>query len=276
MSFFDRQGIPETLIQSQYKMGDWDKSHGDDNRSDRDEDDAPDSRSDNEFEGDQRSDRDKDDAPDSRSDDDQRSDRDEDGASDSESDNEFENDIMMLRQYYFLSIGVDGTTFEMHGLVQLAMRKWLEKHGQLERWKQKYIRKLFEEFPTGEHENWQKCSVLFPHAKGAIIQKPKGEDSIGEWATLLYHAAWYAWTRGIIADAESLLVKSMNARNKLFGLEHEKTLSSMAMVGLVYTLRGRLKEAEELELQVMETKKRVLSEEHPNTLTSMNNLALTY
>ena len=169
MSFFDRQGIPEALIQSQYRMGDNDKSHGINKRNDSDEDDA----------------------------------------SDLGSDNEFENDIMMLRYYSFISIGVDRTIFEMHGLVQLAMRKWLEKQGQLERWKQRYIRKLCEEFPTGEHENWQKCLALFPHAKGAIIQKPKGEDSIKEWSMLLYNAAWYAWRRGIIADAESLSVESM-------------------------------------------------------------------
>ncbi|OCK73007.1 HET-domain-containing protein, partial [Lepidopterella palustris CBS 459.81] len=207
MSFFDRQGIPEALIQSRGVMGDRNKSHRIDERNDGDEDDA----------------------------------------SDSGSDDEFENDIMTLRHYSFISVGVDGATLEMHGLVQLAMRKWLEKHGQLERWKQKYIRKLFEEFPTGEHENWQKCLTLFPHAKGAIAQKPKAEDSMEEWSMLLYNAAWYSWRRGIIADAENFSVKSMKARKISFGPDHVKTLSSMAMVGLVYNLGGRWKEAEDLE-----------------------------
>ena len=46
----------------------------------------------------------------------------------------FEDDIQMLRDYSFISIGVDTTAFEIHGLVQLATRKWLEAHGQLERW----------------------------------------------------------------------------------------------------------------------------------------------
>jgi hypothetical protein len=54
------------------------------------------------------------------------------------------------------------------------------------------------------------------------MQKPKGEDSIEEWSMLLYKAAWYAWRRGIITDVESLLVKSMTARNELFGLGHPK------------------------------------------------------
>ncbi|KAH8661603.1 hypothetical protein BGZ60DRAFT_491677 [Tricladium varicosporioides] len=202
---------------------------------------------------------------------------------DESDDDEFENDITVLRHHSFISIGVDGRTFEMHGLIQLAMRKWLEKHGQLEWWRQKYIRKLFEEFPTGEHENWQKCSALFPHVKGAITQKPQGGDSIEEWSMLLYNAAWYTWKRGVIADAEAFSVKSMNARSKLFGLDHVRTLDSMAMVGLVYGLGGRWKEAENLEaqaedmgVQVMGARKKVLGQEHPNTLTSMANLTSTY
>ncbi len=92
----------------------------------------------------------------------------------------------------------------------------------------------------------------------------------------LYNAASYAWRKGIIADAENFSVKSMKARNKSFGLDHVKTLSSMAVVGLVYNLGGRWKEAEDLFVQVMETSLRVLGQEHPDTLTCMANLASTF
>ena len=68
----------------------------------------------------------------------------------------------------------------------------------------------------------------------------------------------------------------MKVRKKLFGQEHEETLDSMDMVGVVYGLGGRWKEAEELQVQVMEIRKRVLGEEHPDTLSSIANLAMTY
>jgi hypothetical protein len=61
---------------------------------------------------------------------------------------------MTLRDYSFISVNEDGTTFEMHGLVQLATRKWLEVYGQLEKWKQQYINNLCTAFLIGEHENW--------------------------------------------------------------------------------------------------------------------------
>ena len=81
----------------------------------------------------------------------------------------FEDDILMLRNYSFIFVNIDKTTFGMHQLVQLATQKWLEAHSQLERWKQQYIRNLYAEFPTGKYENWAKCRALFPHIQLALV-----------------------------------------------------------------------------------------------------------
>jgi Tetratricopeptide repeat len=239
MSFFDRQGIPEALIRNQSGTG---NRHGklDADGGNGGESDAEDSVS-------------------------------EAGVND-----EFEDDILTLRNYSFISLTTDVTTFEMHGLVQLATRKWMESQGQLEGWRQQYIKNLCTEFPTGQYENWPKCQAFFPHAKSVLAQQPEGEESLREWAWILYNAAWYAWARGSSIDAEKMSIKSMKVRKKLLGEEHNNTLSSMAMVALAYNLEGRWKEAKELQVQVMETSARVLGAEHPDTLTSMANLASTY
>ena len=239
MSFFDRQEIPEALLRNRTKQGNVQQ----DERGRSRNDDADD---------------------------------DEDSESQSSVSDKFEDDVLALRNYSFIFANTDTTTFEMHGLVQLATRKWLEVNGQLEKWKQQYIKNLYVEFPTGEFENWAKCQALFPHAKSAAAQRPEEQDSLIEWASVLYRAAWYAWRKGNGTEAEKMSVMAMNTRKKLLGQEHEKTLSSMAMVGLTYSLEGRWKEAEELEVQVMETSFRVLGEEHPSTLTSMANLASTF
>jgi tetratricopeptide (TPR) repeat protein len=164
----------------------------------------------------------------------------------------------------------------MHSLVQLATRRWLTANNKLEQWKQQFISNLCAAFPTGEYENWAACQALYAHAKAAIGQQPKDESSIAEWATLLYRAAWYAWMKGSIADAEFLATKAMKARKKVLGQEHEETLWSVAMVGLAYKLGGRWDDAEKLDVQVMETRKTKLGADHPDTLTSMANLASTY
>ncbi len=152
MSFFDRQGIPDTLLQ---------------NRSQQTE--TAISNSVNTNTG--------------------YSNNNEDGTSKSSVSDGFEEDVSILRNYSFISVNTNGTSFEMHGLVQLAMRKWLEAHGQIERWKRQFIKNLDAELPTGEYENWEKCQALFPHAQSAAVQKPKEQDSLLDWASVLYKAA---------------------------------------------------------------------------------------
>jgi NAD/NADP transhydrogenase alpha subunit len=68
----------------------------------------------------------------------------------------------------------------------------------------------------------------------------------------------------------------MDTRKKLFGVEHQQTLISMANLANTYHTQKRLNEAEQLEVQVMDMMKKLLGAEHPDTLTSMANLASTY
>ena len=253
MSFFDRQGIPDTLVRS------IDTEQNDEKVGMTDTDDEE-----------------KDEDNDENSNENSNENSTEDSSSESIGDDGFEDDISILRNYSFISANTDTTTFEMHRLVQLATRTWLIVHGQLERWKRQFIKNLVVNFPTGEFETWEECQLLFPHVRAAELQPPDKKDSLQDWALLLYNAAHYAWTKGNIVDAEKMSLKAMNTRAKLFGQEHDETLNAMAMVGLAYSLGGRQKEAEELRLKLMETRKRVSGEENPSTLTSMVNLASTY
>jgi hypothetical protein len=103
MSFFDPQGIPDALLQ--------DRSEQINSRQDQREGTAS-----------------------SCVDDDTGYTDDEEGsASQSSMGDGFEEDVSVLRNYSFISVNTNDTTFEMHGLVQLAMRKWLEAHRQIDR-----------------------------------------------------------------------------------------------------------------------------------------------
>ncbi|PSN58707.1 hypothetical protein BS50DRAFT_450258, partial [Corynespora cassiicola Philippines] len=244
MSFFDRQGIPEALLRSREGQSDVPEKHGDDD----DDDDTSDS------------------STDCGGSEDEDGDRDE----------KFEDDVSTLRDYSFIAVTAGRLNFEMHRLVQLATRKWLEAHGQQERWKHQFIKNLCLALPTGEHENWTACQALFPHAKSAAAQRPKGQESLEMWATILYRAAWYAEQVGNWVEAEEMSVTALKTRKKLLGQEHEDTLWSLSLVGNVHSLRGRWEKGESLGVQVMETRKSKLGADHPDTLTSMDNLAMTY
>jgi len=102
MSFFDRQGIPDALLQNrsdQIKSMQYQRESTADNYIDND------TGYSNDEEG---------------------------STSQSSLSDKFEEDVSVLRNYSFISVNADGTTFEIHGLVQLATRKWLEAHGQIE------------------------------------------------------------------------------------------------------------------------------------------------
>jgi hypothetical protein len=186
MSFFDRQGIPEALLRNRTKHRNTEKRHNERGNNDWD----------------------------SHGNDDMSQ------SSASDDEGEFEDDVLALQNFCFISVDTSGISFEMHALVQLATRKWLEANGKLEQWNQRFISNLCAEYPTGDYENWSICQALFAHAKLATRQQPKSEASLVEWATLLYHAAWYAWKKGNAVEAEELAMKSMKARQNTLGREH--------------------------------------------------------
>jgi tetratricopeptide (TPR) repeat protein len=185
----------------------------------------------------------------------------------------FEDDVLTLRDYSFITVTMEANAFEMHNLVQLATRTWLEHQGQLHRWQGRFISNLCAEMPTGQHENWQKCQVLFPHARAALAQRPQDKDSLKEWALLLYKASWYACARGKAGDVEHMSTLSMEVRHEVFGEENAETLSSMHMIARARILGGKYEAAEAMNRQTLALSEAVLGREHPSTLATMSNLA---
>ncbi|KAI4854646.1 hypothetical protein E4T44_00021 [Aureobasidium sp. EXF-8845] len=157
---------------------------------------------------------------------------------------DFEDDVNTLRDYSFITVTKESDTFEMHDLVQLATRTWLEDQGQFHRWQGRFISRLCAEMPEGDYEDWQECQLLFPHAKAASAQRPQDKISLQEWGLLLHKASWYALEQRKVGDAEHMSRLSMEAYQEIFGEENAGTLCSMTMVGLAKSLAGKYEEAE--------------------------------
>ncbi|KAI0968709.1 P-loop containing nucleoside triphosphate hydrolase protein [Xylaria arbuscula] len=195
----------------------------------------------------------------------------------SSSDNDiFEKDIEMLKDYCLVQTNEQGDVFEMHGLVQLATRKWLDADGESEKFKGQFISRMAKAFPSGNFETWNACQKLFPHAEKAVNYCPKEEELQKEWALLLYRSSQYAREQGRYTTSEAMAKVSQDMRRMVLGPEHPDTLISMNNLASAYWNQGRWKEAELLNVQVLETQKTVLGPKHPNTLINMNNLASTY
>ncbi|KAL8313074.1 hypothetical protein RB593_007337 [Gaeumannomyces tritici] len=199
----------------------------------------------------------------------------ESGSSD-EADDDLKDDVAILRDFCLVSTSEDAKALEMHGLVQLSMRQWLEADGLQNKFRRQFVERIAAAFPTGDYSNWATCQKLFAHVDAAMNCRPTEEGTQELWAGLMYRGGWYALEQGRYGAAEQMVGKSKRSREKQLGNSDEKTLNSVALYAEIFRNQGRWQEAEKLEVEVMETRKTKLGVDHPDTLRSMNNLALTY
>ena len=101
-------------------------------------------------------------------------------------------------------MSADGATFEMHALVQLATRTWLEAHGHLEKWRNRYIENLNAAFPKPDYKNWTTCRAFLPHVKSVEARVVTSKRSLRPWSYILHNVAEYAKQMGEYSEAERL------------------------------------------------------------------------
>ena len=169
-----------------------------------------------------------------------------------------ETDINTLRDYSFISITPEGSTFEMHRLVQLAAQMWLRQTGRYRSWELRSLQLLNNAFPYLRYEQWKECYVLYPHAALVLKSNTQEQNALLLLATILYKAAWFADEQGLYVEAQLMARRSVDILKDMLGEEHASTLSSISNLALIYSDQGRPKEAEELEVRVLETIKAVL------------------
>jgi hypothetical protein len=192
-------------------------------------------------------------------------------------DDGFEEDIVVLRDYSFISAKNDQKTFEMHRLVQLATRKWLEAHKQEEKWKGHFIKNLKSALPrSGHYENWPRWQLLFPHTQSAAAQRPLHQDTLLDWATVLGRVGWYTLNIGNYQEAEKVAIEALKVRKRLLGRQHNKTLISVSLMARVYYHSGQYEASQELKLQVLETRMQLYGVDSYSTLKAMLELSKTY
>ncbi len=181
-----------------------------------------------------------------------------------------------LQAFSLISVEDNGASYQLHRLVQLATRKWLEMEGTKEKWQEQALLKVAENFPSGVFETWPACETLLPHAETVIQYRNIKKMHSEQYSYLLQNIAYFDRLQGRFEIACTRSIAAFEMKQKIFGLEHPDTLISMANLAATYWNQGRWDEAEELEVQVMKTRIRVLKAEHPDTLISMGNLAATY
>jgi hypothetical protein len=90
---------------------------------------------------------------------------------------EFVTALGTLQAFSLVNMEKNGAVFEVHRLVQLSTRIWLEHEETLIEWQEQALSLLCERFPSGEHKNWTTCEELSPHALAVSRYYPETESS---------------------------------------------------------------------------------------------------
>jgi tetratricopeptide (TPR) repeat protein len=188
-------------------------------------------------------------------------------------DDEFEDDILMLRDYSLITIAADEKTFEMHSLVQLATRRWLQSQDQACVWLKVALNVLAAAFPSGQPETWAICRILLPHATKVLDHAIDTDDEAKlDRATIATKVAWYLMLIGEYANAEYNARTAVMARQKLLEPGHKDTFISISCLGSVLERQGKYDEAEAMHRQALRGYEIVLGQEHHYTIIGTNNL----
>jgi tetratricopeptide (TPR) repeat protein len=188
----------------------------------------------------------------------------------------FEDDVDTLTGYSFIKPSADGSSFDMHGLVQSSTKRWLEQQSELLYWKEIFVSLMDKSYPVGRSENLPVCQALLPHAQAALNNVPRDEDALEEWASLSFKLAWYVGDMGDYSEAYKLALDSYDVRRLLWGADAPLTLDSLNSLALVLNKLGRYDEAREMHQRALEAKERTLGAESSDTLCTMVNLASLY
>ena len=181
-----------------------------------------------------------------------------------------------LQAFSLITPQKDGMAFEIHRLVHLATRKWLEVQGTKDFWEGQALKVVRDVFPVPEFESWITCEILLPHAQTVLKYGDMSINRTEHFALLANKVTMFYNDRGRYDAAYNLSLVTIDLAKSILGLDHLETLECMGVLAVTYYNLGHFKEAEKLDEQVLKTRTELLGAEHPDTLMAMNNLAITY
>jgi tetratricopeptide (TPR) repeat protein len=183
---------------------------------------------------------------------------------------DFETALSPLDEFALIIVEKGGKSFEMHRLVQLATRKWLERHMEIHRWQEEATNVLSKAFPSGDYRNWGTCERLSPHAREVLKYEPVSDEHLLARGSLLYNMASYSWLQGRYAIAREQIQESLAIHERLLEDFHKSILNSMGLLALVLWAQGEYEEAEAMNRRALAGRETALGPEHPDTVKIMS------
>jgi len=178
---------------------------------------------------------------------------------------EYVSAVSLLTQFSLITIevnvegpqesGSDSFTdyFGIHQLVQLLTRKWLERNGELQQWRQNALACVAKVFPysNNDHKTWAHCEALLIHANKVLEYEVSLESPLLDRAEILYCVGTYYSNKGHYVQARKCLNEASEIRFRFLG-PVEKTLSTTRELTSALAKVGEFKLAVEHGRRILE------------------------
>ncbi|KIM98571.1 hypothetical protein OIDMADRAFT_167357 [Oidiodendron maius Zn] len=180
--------------------------------------------------------------------------------------------IKVLKAYAFINERIGSSSFDIHHLVRLPTRNWLETEREVEMCATSVLQRLADVFPWPEYENQGLWMRYLPHVLTVLGgRKDAGDEK--DVRDLLHRVGRSLFLLGRHNDAIQIYWQEVKLKEKILGIEHPSTLSGINNLALMLQSQEKYKEAEAMLRKVLRFREKVLGIEHPDALTSMENLA---
>ena len=185
--------------------------------------------------------------------------------------------IAKLKAFSLIQEESSSKKFSLHRLVQLSTQRWLADHGKLSHWQKVAIGAVAREIPEEMiFDQWVLLQDLSSHIHIVLAYSYSDSTTLVDRARILHSLGHYTMERGQTRAALQILLESHLLREKQFGIEDERTLETLGLIGLAHSRLYQLKLAREVLEKFIDTTNRVLGPRHRLTLKGKSRLAQCY
>ena len=185
--------------------------------------------------------------------------------------------IAKLKAFSLIQEESSSKKFSLHRLVQLSTQRWLADHGKLFHWQEVAIGAVARELPEDVgFDQWVLIQDLSSHVHIVLAYSYSESTPLVDRARILHSLGQYTMERGHTRAALQMLLECHRLREKHLGIEDERTLGTLGLIGLVHSRLYQLKSARGVLEKFIDLTTRVLGPRHRLTLKGKSRLAQCY
>lgn len=168
--------------------------------------------------------------------------------------------IGLLGSYSFVRVRHAESRLDMHRLVHLATRNWLQSINSLQKRQLNVLCALDVRFPSIDVVNRPQWRASVPHAL-QVLALTRGENPVPNRVGFLLKVATCQMHDGRRKQAEELFTEMVKISETLFGPEHQWTIVGLSGLANSYSGQGKSEKAIELCKRILELQERLRGSE---------------